>query len=78
MTLYQIVIPNSVKKDIKRIDRAVARAIIHQLEQLTLNPYLGTRLSGDLSQLFKQSPETEQHFLWDKWPRDGQAVLLRL
>ncbi|NLJ79506.1 MAG: type II toxin-antitoxin system mRNA interferase toxin, RelE/StbE family [Firmicutes bacterium] len=53
--MYQIIMPNSVKKDMKKLDKAAVKLIIRQLEKLSTNPRLGTRLSGDLSYLFKLS-----------------------
>lgn len=51
--MYEIVIPNSVKRDLKKIDKSVAKVIIQQLDELTLNPFLGTPLAGNLSYLHK-------------------------
>lgn len=51
--MYKIIIPNSVKKDLKKLDKAVVRGIIQQLEKLALNPILGIPLSGNLSNFRK-------------------------
>lgn len=51
--MYKIIIPNSVKRDLKKLDKDVARGIIQQLENLAQNPMLGTTLSGNLSNLRK-------------------------
>mgnify|MGYP000954062695 CR=1 FL=1 len=51
--MYEVIIPNSVKKDLKKLDRAVAKIIIQQLVELANKPALGTPLSGNLSYLNK-------------------------
>lgn len=53
--MYQVIIPNSVKRDMKRLDKAVMKSIIDSLDILSKNPHLGTHLAGELSQLFKLS-----------------------
>lgn len=51
--MYQVIIPNSVKRDLRRIDKAVAKVVIQQLDKLALNPFLGSPLLGNLSHLMK-------------------------
>ena len=49
--MYAIIIPNSVKKDLKKLDKLVIKKIIDCLETLSQNPTSGIPLSGNLSDL---------------------------
>lgn len=51
--MYEVIVPHSVKRDLKKLDRAVAREIVQRLGELANNPTLGTPLSGNLSHLNK-------------------------
>lgn len=51
--MYKIIIPNSVKKILKKLDKAVVREIIEQLDKLAQNPTSGIHLTGNLSHLRK-------------------------
>lgn len=51
--MYTIIVPNSVKKDLKKLDKPVVKKILDRLEDLSQKPTLGSPLSGNLSELRK-------------------------
>jgi|GEM_PF-5386039 len=51
--MHDLVIPNSVKKDIKKLDKPTIKRVIELLEVLSENPLQGIQLIGDLSHLLK-------------------------
>lgn len=45
---YQVIIPNSVEKDLKRIDRSIAKIIYLEIQnEIAINPTLGKQLTGE-------------------------------
>lgn len=51
--MYSVIIPNSVKRDIKKLDKPVINMVLDLLKTLAENPHHGTQLSGSFSDLFK-------------------------
>ncbi len=51
--MYTVIIPNSVKRDIKKLDKPVINKVLDLLKTLAENPHRGTLLSGAFSDLFK-------------------------
>jgi addiction module RelE/StbE family toxin len=51
--MFTVIIPNSVKKDIKKLDKPVISKILELLENLGQNPYQGSSLTGHFSNLLK-------------------------
>ncbi|MCZ2846296.1 MAG: type II toxin-antitoxin system RelE/ParE family toxin [Candidatus Bathyarchaeota archaeon] len=51
--MYTVIIPNSVKKDLKKLNRPTINKIINLLESLSENPFQGISLAGDFSNLLK-------------------------
>lgn len=44
---YQVIIPNSVEKDLKRIDRSIAKIIYLEIQnEIAINPTRGKQLTG--------------------------------
>ncbi len=50
---YNILIPNSVKSDIKSLDKKVQKQVIDLLKQIANHGYEGQRLSGQYRALYK-------------------------
>lgn len=53
--MYQLIIPNQVKKEIKRLDKSLLNSLIVILEDIAEHPKNGEPLRGDLSHLRKWS-----------------------
>ncbi|MDW7730093.1 MAG: type II toxin-antitoxin system RelE/ParE family toxin [Bacillota bacterium] len=51
--MYRIIIPNSVKKDFKKLDKPLQRETLKLLESIAENPYQGESLTGNYTDLFK-------------------------
>jgi len=51
--MYRIIIPNSVKKDIKALDKPFQRETLNILKAIAENPYQGEGLTGNYNNLFK-------------------------
>lgn len=51
--MYEIIIPNSVKRDIKKLDKPVQRETLNLLKSIAENPYQGEGLTGNYYNLFK-------------------------
>jgi len=51
--MYELIIPNKAKRDIKNLDKPVIKKVIQLLEELSENPSTGIRLVGDLGHLLK-------------------------
>jgi mRNA-degrading endonuclease RelE of RelBE toxin-antitoxin system len=51
--MYTVIVPNSVKRDMKKLDRPVINKVLDLLKTLAENPHRGTQLSGAFSDLFK-------------------------
>lgn len=51
--MFTVIIPNSVKKDIKKLDKPVISKILDLLENLGQDPFQGTPLTGYFSNLLK-------------------------
>ncbi|PKM79581.1 MAG: plasmid stabilization protein [Firmicutes bacterium HGW-Firmicutes-14] len=51
--MFTVIIPNSVKKDIKKLDKPVISKILELLENLGQNPFQGSPLTGHFSNLLK-------------------------
>jgi len=51
--MYTVIVPNSVKKDIKKLDKPVISKILDLLENLGQDPFRGTPLTGYFSNLLK-------------------------
>jgi len=51
--MYTVIIPNSVKKDLKKLDKPTIKKVINLLNSLSENPFQGASLSGDFSELLK-------------------------
>jgi len=53
--MYRIIIPNSVKKDFKKLDKPLQRETLNLLKSLAENPHQGEGLTGNYHNLFKLS-----------------------
>ena len=51
--MFTVIVPNSVKKDIKKLDKPVISKILDLLDNLRQNPLQGTPLTGHFSNLLK-------------------------
>ena len=51
--MYEIIIPKSVVKEIKKLSKPVVEKIQDILEEIAENPYVGVPLKGDLSAVRK-------------------------
>ncbi|NLA06482.1 MAG: type II toxin-antitoxin system mRNA interferase toxin, RelE/StbE family [Firmicutes bacterium] len=51
--MYTIIVPNSVRKGLKKLDKPVVKKILDSLEVLSQKPTLGIPLSGNLAELRK-------------------------
>jgi mRNA-degrading endonuclease RelE of RelBE toxin-antitoxin system len=51
--MYELIIPNNVKKDIKKLDKPIINKVIQLFDELSVNPFSGITLAGDLSHLHK-------------------------
>jgi len=51
--MFTVIIPNSAKKDIKKLDKPVISKILELLENLAQNPFQGSPLTGHFSNLLK-------------------------
>ena len=51
--MYTVIIPNSVKKDLKKLDKPIVNKILNLFESLSNNPFQGISLSGDFSDFRK-------------------------
>jgi addiction module RelE/StbE family toxin len=53
--MYKLLISNQAKKDLKRLDKPVIKAVLSILEDIAENPHVGEPLRGNLSHLKKWS-----------------------
>jgi addiction module RelE/StbE family toxin len=53
--MYNLNFSNQAKKDLKRLDRPVIKAVLSILEDIAENPHAGEPLRGNLSHLKKWS-----------------------
>ncbi len=51
--MYQLIIPNNVKRDIKRLDKPVIKEVVQLFDAISENPHIGINLKGELSCLYK-------------------------
>ncbi len=51
--MFTVIVPNSVKKDMKKLDKPVISKILDLLENLGQDPFQGTPLTGHFSNLLK-------------------------
>ena len=51
--MFTVIVPNSVKRDIKKLDKPAISIILDLLENLGQNPFQGTPLTGHFSNLLK-------------------------
>ncbi len=47
--MFTVIIPNSVKKDLKKLDKPLLKKILNLLQSISDNPYQGISLTGDFS-----------------------------
>ncbi|MDF2721129.1 MAG: hypothetical protein K0Q59_804 [Paenibacillus sp.] len=53
--MYQLLVTNQAKKDLKRLDKPIIKIVLSLLEDIAENPHAGETLQGDLSHLKKRS-----------------------
>ncbi len=51
--MYELIISNNVKKEIKKLDKSVIKKAIEIFDEISENPFSGIQLKGDLYHLLK-------------------------
>ena len=51
--MYEVIVPKSVIKEIKKLEKPVVQKVRKAIEEIAENPYLGEPLKGDLSDIRK-------------------------
>jgi len=51
--MFNVIVPNSVKKDIKKLDKPVISKVLSLLENIAENPHQGIPLTGHFSPFLK-------------------------
>ncbi|MGB9681220.1 MAG: type II toxin-antitoxin system RelE family toxin [Minisyncoccia bacterium] len=73
--MYQVVLLNSAKKDLKKLDKKFQKKAIVFLRMLKTDPLLGVKLSGELQGFYKikipplrivYTPDFEKKIIWVK------------
>jgi mRNA-degrading endonuclease RelE of RelBE toxin-antitoxin system len=51
--MYELIIPNKVKKDLKKLEKPVIKEVLHLFDEIAENPFIGSHLKAELSSLYK-------------------------